>query len=155
MPKKYDKFPVNFQIVLSTYKLDCQNKNYIYKIKTQSFFFFFLLKKASSHARCACDETSNIFCVNGNLITTYNKNCLILSCFSVSLDSIESGSQLCLAFFWGLIILFIGPLNSAKYTFPYIFESHSTIHTFKNYFVAVFSIISFSFQQINNIQTDP
>ena len=34
LPKKYDKFSVNFQIVLSTYKLDYQNKNYIYKIKT-------------------------------------------------------------------------------------------------------------------------
>ena len=39
LPKKQDKFPVNFQIVLSTYKLDCQNKNYMYKIKTQSFIF--------------------------------------------------------------------------------------------------------------------
>ena len=34
LPKKYDNSPVNFQITLSTYKLDCQNKNYIYKIKT-------------------------------------------------------------------------------------------------------------------------
>ena len=39
LPKKQDKFPVNFQIVLSIYKLYCQNKNYIYKIKTQKFFF--------------------------------------------------------------------------------------------------------------------
>ena len=38
LPKKQDKFPVNFQIVLSIYKLYCQNKNYIYKIKTQIFF---------------------------------------------------------------------------------------------------------------------
>ena len=38
LPKKYDKFPVNFQIDLSTYKLDFQNKNYIYKIKTHFFF---------------------------------------------------------------------------------------------------------------------
>ena len=38
LSKKQDKFPVNFQIVLSTYKLDFQNKNYIYKIKTQFFF---------------------------------------------------------------------------------------------------------------------
>ena len=29
--------PINFQITLSTYKLDSQNKNYIYKIKTQNF----------------------------------------------------------------------------------------------------------------------
>ena len=34
-----DHFPVNFQIILSTYKLDFQNKNYIYKIKKHSFFF--------------------------------------------------------------------------------------------------------------------
>ena len=39
LPKKYDKFHVNFQIVLSIYKLYCQNKNYIYKIKAQNFFF--------------------------------------------------------------------------------------------------------------------
>ena len=39
LPKKYDKFPVNFQIVLSIHKLYCQNKNYIYKIKEQNFFF--------------------------------------------------------------------------------------------------------------------
>ena len=29
--------PINFQITLSTYKLDPQNKNYIYKIKIQIF----------------------------------------------------------------------------------------------------------------------
>ena len=41
LPKTYDYFPVIFQIALSTYKLDCQNKNYIYKykIKTRSFSF--------------------------------------------------------------------------------------------------------------------
>ena len=33
LPKKYNHFSVNFQITLSTYKLDFQNKNYIYKIK--------------------------------------------------------------------------------------------------------------------------
>ena len=79
-------------MLYSLIKLDCQNKNYIYKIKTQFFFFFFAKKKASLHAWCACDEASNMLCVSGNLITTYNKNCLILSCFSVSLDSTESGS---------------------------------------------------------------
>ena len=31
--------------------------------------------------------------------------------------------------------------------------SHSTIHTFKNYFATVFSI--FSFNKISSIQTDP
>ena len=40
LPKKQGHFPVNFQIILSTYKLDFQNKNYIYKIKTEVFFFF-------------------------------------------------------------------------------------------------------------------
>ena len=39
LSKKQDKFPVNFQIILSSYKLDYLNKNYIYKIQTQSFFF--------------------------------------------------------------------------------------------------------------------
>ena len=39
LSKKYDKFPVNFQIVLSIHKLYCQNNNYIYKIKAQNFFF--------------------------------------------------------------------------------------------------------------------
>ena len=38
LPEKQNKFHVNFQIVLLTYKLDCQNKNYIYKIKTPFFF---------------------------------------------------------------------------------------------------------------------
>ena len=38
LPKKLDHFLVDFQIVLSTYKLDSQNKNYLYKVKTQFFF---------------------------------------------------------------------------------------------------------------------
>jgi len=39
---------VDFQISLRTYKLDFQNKNYMYKIKTQIsflFFFFFFATK--------------------------------------------------------------------------------------------------------------
>ena len=48
LPKKYDHSPVNFQIVLSTYKLDSQNKNYIYEIKTEGAFL--AKKKASPHA---------------------------------------------------------------------------------------------------------
>ena len=51
LPKKQDNSPVNFQITLSTYKLDSQNKNYIYKIKTQVFFFFFA-KKKKPHRTC-------------------------------------------------------------------------------------------------------
>ena len=53
---------VDFQITLSTYKLNSQNKKiiyiyrYIYKIKT--IFFKLKKKKASSHARSACDEAS-------------------------------------------------------------------------------------------------
>ena len=43
--KKYGHFLVDFQIALSIYKLDSQNKNCIYKIKTHVFF----LKKVSSH----------------------------------------------------------------------------------------------------------
>ena len=41
---------MNFQITLLNYKLDFQNKNMIFlKLKK---------KKASSHARSACDEAS-------------------------------------------------------------------------------------------------
>jgi len=64
---------------------------------------------------------------------------------SVSMDSTESGSQLCLAFFWGPTTLFMGPPNSTKCAYPCIFGSHSTIHTFNNYFITVFSAISFQF----------
>ena len=39
---------VDFQITLFTYKLDSQNKNYIYKIKIG--FFKIKTKKNSSHA---------------------------------------------------------------------------------------------------------
>ena len=49
------------------------------------------------------------------------------------------------SFFLGLTALFMGPLNSAKYAYPYIFESHNTIYTFKNYFTTVSSIINFQF----------
>ena len=42
LPKKYDHFSVDFQITLFTYKLDSQNKNCIYKIKT---VFFLIIKK--------------------------------------------------------------------------------------------------------------
>ena len=39
LPKKYGNSTVDFQITLFTYKLNSQNKNYIYKIKTGFFFF--------------------------------------------------------------------------------------------------------------------
>ena len=38
LPKKQAHSPVDFQITLSTYKLNSQNKNYMYKIKTLVFF---------------------------------------------------------------------------------------------------------------------
>ena len=41
MPKKQDHSTVDFQITLFTYKLDFQNKNYIYKIKHDFFKVFF------------------------------------------------------------------------------------------------------------------
>ena len=44
-PKKYGYSLVDFQISLSTYKLNSQNKNYIYKIETQ---FFFLLQNRTT-----------------------------------------------------------------------------------------------------------
>ena len=40
LPKKLDQSPINFQIALPTYKLNFQNKNYIYKIKKQVFFYY-------------------------------------------------------------------------------------------------------------------
>ena len=61
LPKKQSHSLVDFQIALSTYKLDSQNKNYIYNKKTQ---FFSLQnrttkkKKGLSHTRSMCDETS-------------------------------------------------------------------------------------------------
>ena len=49
--------------------------------------------------------------------------------------------------------LFTDPQKLSKHKFQYKFGSHSTIHTFKIYFVTIFSI--FSFQQISGIQTHP
>ena len=43
LPKKQNHSPIDFQIILSTYKLDSQNKNYVYIIKKKKkhrFFFF-------------------------------------------------------------------------------------------------------------------
>ena len=45
LPKKQDKFLINFQIVLSIYKLYCQNKNYIYIYNKNTGIFFFAKKK--------------------------------------------------------------------------------------------------------------
>ena len=49
------------------------------------------------------------------------------------------------AFCWkmvGLMALFTDPQKSSKHKFQYKFESYSTIHTFKNYFVTVFSVFN-------------
>ena len=64
---------------------------------------------------------------------------------SVCLDSTDALGVWPLAFFWGPRALFMGLPNSAKCTYPCIFGSYSIIHTFKNYFVTVFSVISFQF----------
>ena len=61
-PKKYGHFSVEFQIALSTYKLDSQNINYIYKIQNTRFFFFFFLQK-KPHRTSVCDEASVCVCV--------------------------------------------------------------------------------------------
>ena len=49
--------------------------------------------------------------------------------------------------------LFTDPQISFFINFFIKNESHSTIHTFKNYFTTVFSV--FSFNKISSIQTDP
>ena len=59
-PKKYGHFLVEFQIVLSTYKLDSQNKNYIYiyiyntKHRVFIFIYFLFFYKISLIARAKC-----------------------------------------------------------------------------------------------------
>ena len=52
------------------------------------------------------------------------------------------------AFCWknvGPMALFMDPQNLSKHRFQYKFGSYSTIHTFKNYFAIIFSVISFQF----------
>ena len=48
-----------------------------------------------------------------------------------------------LRFWLGPIALFTTQPKMQKHAYPYIFVSHSTIHIFKNYFVTMFSVISF------------
>ena len=50
LSKKQNHSTINFEVFLFTNKLDFQNKNYIYKIKTK-FCFFFLKKKNPHHMR--------------------------------------------------------------------------------------------------------
>ena len=45
------------------------------------------------------------------------------------------------------------PTKSSKHIFQYKFESHSTIHIFKNYFAIVFLVFNFQFLAICGIQT--
>ena len=44
LPKKYDYFPVIFQIALSTYKLDSFKKKNTYKLDSQNKNTFFFAK---------------------------------------------------------------------------------------------------------------
>ena len=53
----------------------------------------------------------------------------------------------------GSHLLFTDPQTSFFNNFFIKNGSHDTIHTFKNYFVTVFSV--FSFSKISSIQTDP
>jgi len=54
-------------------------------------------------------------------------------------------------FFYGSHALFTGLTSTEKHKSNFKIGSHSTIHTFKNYFVTVFSI----FNNKRYIQTDP
>jgi len=47
-----------------------------------------------------------------------------------------------LSFFCGSYALFMGPTNTEFSKNNYKTGSHGTIHTFKNYFVTVFSVFS-------------
>ena len=62
---------------------------------------------------------------------------------SVHLHATFSTLHLCLRFWLGPTALFITQPNTQKHAYPYISRCHSNIHTFKNYFATVFSIISF------------
>ena len=56
-----------------------------------------------------------------------------------------------LTFFCGFHALFIGLTRTNFSKFFFKIGSHSSIHTFKNYFATVFSVST----KINSIQTDP
>ena len=57
--------------------------------------------------------------------------------------------------FYGYGVLFMGPTNTEFSKFCFKIESHGNIHIFKNYFVIVFSAISFQFSVISDIQIYP
>jgi len=69
----------------------------------------------------------------------------ILHCLSVHLESIPCLRLYILLNNVGSTALFTDPQKSSKHKFQYKFESHSTIYTFKNYFITVFSAINFQF----------
>ena len=70
------------------------------------------------------------------------------------LDCTENWGHLRLAFFPWVPCTVHGTRKYRIKNFFFLTESHGTIHTFKNYFVTVFSIISFQFLTISDIQTD-
>ena len=61
---------------------------------------------------------------------------------SVSLDCEEKENIGYLCFFCGSRALFTGPVRTDFSEFFFKTRSHSTIHTFKNYFAIVFSVFS-------------
>ena len=61
---------------------------------------------------------------------------------SECLDRVEKCFQLRYAFFSGSHALFIGPASTLFSKKNFKTESHGTIHTFKNYFVTIFSVFS-------------
>jgi len=72
----------------------------------------------------------------------------------VRLPSTEIIFKMCFFVFLGSHSTIYGPPKLAKRRFLGKFRSHSTIHKFKNFFVTVFSVISFQFLAINGIQKD-
>ena len=65
--------------------------------------------------------------------------------FSMRLDWAFCPIRAFNVFLVGLMGIVHVPPNSVKHIFIGKFWSHSTIHTFQNYFTIVFSVISFQF----------
>ena len=65
----------------------------------------------------------------------------------MGLDCTKKETDARLHFFYGSHALFMGPASTDFSKFFFKIGSHDTIHTFKNYFVTVFSVFSFQFQQ--------
>lgn len=80
----------------------------------------------------------------------------LISQISVSLDTNAFAFVNGLYFLCGSHALFTESV-STDFSKIFFFKtgSHSTVLTFKNYFVIVFSVFSFQFSTINDIQTDP